>query len=480
MSAVLGVLILGPLASASLAMIVRHHRTLRDGVTVSSMAASTALSGWVLFDVERAGTSRLVIGGWTPELGIELVADLFAALVLVAAMGTILLVQLYAIGERGSKWGSDAAVTAPVMLVLSAGTALTLLTGDLFTLFVGFELILVASYVLLTHRGQAGQVRSGMTYLVMNLLSSTFFLFGVAFVYRSTGTINYELLSQRIPELDMATRAGIGLWFLVVFGTKAAVFPLFSWLPDSYPTAPTNITAIFAGLLTKIGAYTLIRFHTTMAMEDLGPAILTVAGFTMLIGVAGALAQNDVKRILSFHIVSQIGYMLMGLGLFTVAGIAGAIFFLVHQIPTKTVLFLVGGLIERSTGTSALGSISGLIHRQPLIALLFAIPALSLAGVPPFSGFVGKLALVDAGVAASSIPIVAIAVGGSLLTLLSMSKIWIGVFWGEANERASLGDPPAMMRLSTLVTVASTLLIAALAGPIFTLSQRAAEQLLIR
>ena len=175
-----------------------------------------------------------------------------------------------------------------------------MLTGDLFTLFVAFELILVSSYVLLTHQGRRGQIQSGMTYVAMNLFASTLFLFGLAFVYAATGTVNLALLTERIPELSSGVRIGIGAWFFVVFGSKAAVFPLFSWLPDSYPTAPTTITAIFAGLLTKIGIYSMIRFHTLMGMDELGPVMLILAGLTMIIGAVGALAQGNVKRCLLY------------------------------------------------------------------------------------------------------------------------------------------------------------------------------------
>jgi multicomponent Na+:H+ antiporter subunit D len=267
----------------------------------------------------------------------------------------------------------------------------------------------------------------------------------------------------------------------VVFGTKAAAFPLFSWLPDSYPTAPTTVTAVFAGLLTKVGVYVLVRFHTLTDMEALQPVILIVAGATMLIGVAGALAQNDVKRILSFHIVSQIGYMLMGLGLFSVAGIAGAVIFFVHHIPVKTVLFLTGGLIEEETGTSRLSENGGLAVRRPVLAVLFAIPALSLAGLPPFSGFVAKFALIDAGIDGSSIPIVVVALLVSALTLLSMVKIWMGVFWGSppGGPAAPVTEPRRRLLIgATGIGVAATLVIASLAGPLWDLSERAANELL--
>jgi multicomponent Na+:H+ antiporter subunit D len=229
--------------------------------------------------------------------------------------------------------------------------------------------------------------------------------------------------------------------------------------------------------------YVLIRFHVLTGMDDLGPLILTLAGLTMVIGVAGALAQDDVKRILSFHIISQIGYMLMGLGLFTLAGVAGAIVFLVHHIPVKTVLFLVGGLIEEREGTSALDKIGGLAQRQPLLAVLFALPALSLAGIPPFSGFVAKLALVDAGIEKVAVPIVVIALANSVLTLVSMVKIWTGVFWGSGDDDAAtpiriLRPGHRLMVGATAVALIASLAIAASFGPLWDLGERAAADVL--
>ena len=481
MTTVVGLIVGIPLIASMLGFGVRRIGWARDLVTLGSLTVVTTLAAVLFAHVEANGTVVLRVGGWDPELGVVIVADLFATLVLLVSVATVLIVEVFALGQRGLPAGADPEIVGPVLLVLTSGVSLSVLTGDLFTLFVGFELMLVASYVLLTHQGGREQVRSGMTYVVMNLFASTLFLFGVAFVYAATGTVNLALLAERIPELDSGVRIGIGAWFLVVFGAKAAMFPLSSWLPDSYPTAPTTITAVFAGLLTKIGVYVLIRFQVLTGMDDLGPVILVLAGVTMIVGVAGALAQDDVKRILSFHIISQIGYMLMGLGLFSVAGIAGAILFLVHQIPVKAVLFLVGALVETDRGTSALGQISGLLARRPVLAVLFALPALSLAGLPPFSGFVAKLALVDAGVSQESVAIVAVALLGSALTLLSMVKIWTGVFWGAPDEEPS-ADVPARswttMTGATALAVVLTLAIALFAGGLWDMSERAAVELL--
>ena len=483
MTAVIALVVVLPLLAAAVVLGVRRFGALRDVLTLSTMAAVTGMSAALLVEVDRNGTIVLNVGGWAPELGIVLVADLFAALILLVATATILVVELFAIGQRRTPAGADPSVVGPILLVLAGGVGLAILTGDLFTLFVAFELILVASYVLLTHQGREAQIRSGMTYVVINLFASTLFLFGVAIVYAATGTVNMALLAERVPELPAATQVGIGLWFLVVFGTKAAIFPLFSWLPDSYPTAPTTITAVFAGLLTKIGVYVLIRFFTLMELDELGPLLLVIAGLTMIVGVAGALAQDDVKRILSFHVVSQIGYMIMGLGFFTVAGVAGAVLFLVHQIPVKTVMFLAGGLIEDDQGTSTLKRIGGLASSRPVIAVLFALPALSLAGLPPFSGFVAKLALVDAGIASGAWVIVTVSLVGSILTLLSMTKIWLGAFWGEVTAPAvpaSSRKSVTIMQSSAAIAVAGTIAIAIVAGPLWNMSEQIATDLLER
>ena len=473
--------VIAPILAAAAALLLRAHPKSRDVVTIVGIGLATLSSYAMLIDVNANGSQTVRVGGWAPELGIVLVADLFAVLVLPIALSIILVVEIFAIGQRRTAWGANPELAGPLLGVLTGGVSLAILTGDLFTLFVAFELILVSSYVLLTHQGQRDQIRSGMTYVVMNLLASTLFLFGVAFVYAATGTINLALLAERIPELDSGVRLGIGAWFFVVFGTKAAVFPLFSWLPDSYPTAPTTITAVFAGLLTKIGIYSMIRFHTLTGMDELGPIMLVIAGITMVVGALGALAQSDIKRILSFHVISQIGYMLMGLGLFSAAGTTGAILFLLHHMPVKTVLFLVGGLIENHEGTSSLSRSGGLAARKPVIAVLFAIPALSLAGLPPFSGFVAKFAVISAGIDESAVAIVVVALFAGILTLLSMTKIWLGVFWGTDADGLEAVPTAAnnrrLMFAATGLAVAGTLTISFFAGSVFDLSQRAAEEL---
>jgi multicomponent Na+:H+ antiporter subunit D len=326
-----------------------------------------------------------------------------------------------------------------------------------------------------------------MSYVVISLVASTLFITMLALLYASTGTINMADLAVRLDDVDPALRATFSIGLLIVFGIKAGLFPLFFWLPDSYPTAPGPVTAIFAGLLTKVGVYAIIRSQTLLfdLSDWMGSVLVVVAVLTMVVGVLGAISQDDVKRILAFHIISQIGYMVFGLGLATVAGLAGAVFYIVHHIIVKTALFLVAGLVSRRAGSSRLSEVGGLVREAPVIAVLFAVPALSLAGIPPFSGFLAKFALVDAGLAASSWVPVAASLAVGLFTLFSMTKIWSGVFWGVPEDQPAehpitdrrFGAPVTMLASTAVLTVAS-LAVSVFAGPLYDVSERAASDLL--
>ena len=486
MTALPGLVIVIPLLAAFTTLVLHRRLSAQRVVSVGAVAAATIISVVLLLRVDRHGTQVVAVGGWEPPVGIALVADLFSALLLTVAMVTVMAVLVFALGQLDRV--TEARYFHPLYLVLTAGVAASFLTGDLFNLFVAFEVMLIASYVLLTLAGSNEQVRPAMTYVVVSLLSSTLFVTAVALAYAATGTVNMADLAVRLQEVSDPVREALGVLFLVVFGIKAAIFPLFFWLPDSYPTAPASVTAVFAGLLTKIGVYAMIRTQTVVfGGGGDGPdlLILFLAGATMLVGVLGAIAQDDVKRILSFHIVSQIGYMVMGLGLFSVAGLAATTLFIVHHMPVKTSLFLVGGIVEKVTGTGALNRLGGLVHRVPLTAGLFLIPALSLAGMPPFSGFYGKFGLVQAGLDQERFLVVGVSLVVSVLTLLSMTKIWSNVFWGELEQPAdtlAVGGIRAMratllMTAATVALVGVTVMIAVAAEPLYQLSVRAAEGL---
>jgi multicomponent Na+:H+ antiporter subunit D len=471
-----------PLMAAALAMLARRRPSLQHTIALTALLASLATSIALLVDVERDDMVVARIGGWSASIGISYVIDRFAGIMLVIAMLTLLAVLVFALGEHSRTTASP--ILVPVYLVLGSGIGAGFSTGDLFHLFVSFEILLMASYVLLTLDGNEAQIRSGTTYVVVNTIESVVLLIAVGLVYAATGTLSMAELPARLAALDSGLRTGLQLLLLLAFGLKAAVFPLFFWLPDSYPTARSPITAVFAGLLTKIGVYAIVRTQTLLFADANRTILLWVAGLTMVVGVLGAIAQNDVKRILSFHIVSQIGYMVLGIAIGGPAAIAATIFFLVHQIPVKSSLFLVGGLIEHTTGTGRLDRLSGLGHRSGFLAALFLLPALSLAGIPPFSGFVAKLGLITAGIDAGQGLMVAVAIVCSLLTLISMLKIWVGAFWGEPvvatmspadGAVVPLSPPrwPAAMWSSTVMMVAVGLALALAAGPVYALCERA-------
>jgi multicomponent Na+:H+ antiporter subunit D len=349
----------------------------------------------------------------------------------------------------------------------------------------------MASFALLALGGWREQIEGTVKYLLLNLMASVMFLVAVGILYGLAGTLN---MADLAVVLEARGRSGevttVAMMFLVAYGIKAAIFPLFFWLPASYHTPPVAVSAIFAGLLTKVGVYALIRVFTLLFVHDTGVThslILVVSGLTMVTGVLGALAQHDFRRVLSFHIVSQIGYMIMGLGLFTPLALAASVFYVIHHIIVKTNLFFISGIILRMRGTLELKHLGGVYRTRPILGLLFLVPALSLAGLPPLSGFFGKLALLQASLDTGSYVIAGVAVVVSLFTLMSMTKLWNEAFWKEPpeDEPAEEGlHPSPAGRLAlvgpVVVLAGLTILIGAGAGTLFTLSERAAAQLIER
>ncbi|HXV92877.1 MAG TPA: proton-conducting transporter membrane subunit, partial [Pseudonocardia sp.] len=350
MNAVVTLPIVLPLAGAALTLLLGRHTVALRLISSVVHAAVLAAAVVLLVVADRDGPQVVPVGGWPARLGIALVADRLSALLLVVAVTVLMTVLVYAISQSASdpEGGFPATVFHPAYLVLTAGVSLAFLSGDLFTMFVGFEMLLTASYVLVTVGGTAERVRAGSTYILVGLTGSILFLLSVAVAYAATGTVNLADLSLRLAEIDPDVRRLIGFMLLMVFAIKAAAVPLHPWLPDSYPSAPSPVTAVFAGLLTKVGVYALIRTQTLLFGDGSGSgAILVLAVLTMVVGMLGAVAQTDLNRLLSFALVGHIGFMLFGLGVFTVAGIAGAIFYTVHHILAQSALFLVSGVVER-------------------------------------------------------------------------------------------------------------------------------------
>ena len=514
-----------PFLGAALAFVLIRHPRAQRRVSLGTITITLLLEVWLLAFVWNSGPVAVQLGGWAPPFGIVMVADQFSALLLVISSAVSLAVLAYATGQGAADGEESGPVSVfhPTYLILVAGVSNAFLAGDLFNLYVGFEILLTASYVLMTLGGTGSRIRAGITYVVVSVVSSLLFLIAIAMVYGATGTVTLADLAVKLGELDPGTQNLLHVLLLVAFGIKAAVFPLSFWLPDSYPTAPAPVTAVFAGLLTKVGVYAIVRTETLLFPgDDFNSPLLIVALLTMIVGILGAVAQTDIKRMLSFTLVSHIGYMIFGVALSSVLGLAATIFYVIHHITIQTSLFMVTGLIERRGGSSSITRLGGLAKLSPILGVLYFIPAMNLAGIPPFSGFLGKLGLLQAGVADGSPLAYTLVVGGvvaSLLTLLAMARVWNRVFWRstvdaedpdpvllatapdssgvqsmralrtskhvDATEGRFSGDNeipilPKMMVYSTMGLVVLGLGMTFFAGPLFDLSEHAAISMLER
>lgn len=432
--------VLLPLLGAALSLVTRRHPRVQVAISVSVLTASLVVAIILMWGTHTHGPIALWLGAWPEPLGIALVADRLAALMLLISSFVTLAVLVFAIGQGVADGDEDAplAIYFPTYLVLSAGISNAFLAADLFNLFVSFEMLLFASFVLLTLGGSRARIRASTTYVIVSMVSSFLFLVSIAAVYAATGTVNLAQLSLRIPDIDDTVALAIQLMLLTVFGIKAAVFPLSAWLPDSYPSAPAPVSAVFAGLLTKVGIYAIIRTQFLLFPDSpLTNLLMGLGLLTMVIAILGAVAQPGIKRMLSFTLVSHIGYMLFGIGLATQMGLSAAIFYIAHHIIVQTALFLVSGLIERMGGTTVIHRLGGLAATSPVLGILFFVPAMNLAGIPPFSGFVGKVGLIEGGAAVAT-PMAWLLIAGSvvtsLLTLYAVVKAWGYAFWRPRPE----------------------------------------------
>lgn len=456
------------------------HRFLALAGCVGQLFAALAL----LQAVRGQGILSTRIGDWPAPYGIVLVADLTGAIMVLMAAIVGLAVVVYATGSMDA--ARERFGYYPLVMILLAGMCGAFLTGDLFNLYVWFEVMLIASFALLALGGSRAQLEGSVKYFALNLLVSAFFLTGIGFLYGMTGSLNLAALAQALraagPEQPVTT---VAIFFMIAFGIKAALFPLYFWLPASYHTPPLPVSAIFAGLLTKVGVYAMIRVFTLLFVQDTDwthGLLLAGAALTMLSGVLGAMAHDDLRRIFAFHIISQIAYMVLGLALFRPQGLAGTIFYMVHHILVIVSLFLVSGLIARAGGSFFKARLGGLYRHHPLLALLFLVPALSLSGVPPLSGFWAKLALLQETLSQGLWLVGAVALLVSLLTLFSMLRIWLSAFWGEPPPAAATGTLGARERGAlygaTLALVTLTVALSLFGGPVYEVAQQAAGQLL--
>ena len=476
-----------PFITAIGGLLAWHNRPVQRWLSVVGSVASLVAAVLLLQQISREGIQILNAGNWPAPYGITLMGDLLSGIMVVVTSLMGLLLVLYSWVDIDQ--AQQARGYHPIYQLLLMGVTGAFLTGDLFNLYVWFELMLITSFVLLVLQGERAQLEGAIKYVTMSLVASAFFLSAAGLVYGLVGTLNMAHIGQQVAALPPAyqsTVTAVSLLLLLAFGMKSALFPLYGWLPASYHTPPTAVTTLFGALLTKVGVYAILRTFTLLfpLQPTTQTLLLGFAALTMITGVLGAVVQFDMRRLLAFHIISQIGYLILGVGLGSELALAATIFYLPHVIFAKSALFLVGGLVERLQGSFHLKELGGLYKSSLGVSLLFFVPAMALAGIPPLSGFWAKFGLIRSGLEGAHYGLVAIALGVSVLTLYSMTKIWTYAFWNQrpqayARPLTPLSPTETWLRYTPpLVLGALTLLMGLMAGPLFDLATRAAQQLL--
>jgi multicomponent Na+:H+ antiporter subunit D len=461
--ALLPLLVAVPLFAAGLLTMIGHRPKTHAALMLIVLTASMGAGVTLVYVFASGGAAAHGVGLWPFGIAIPFIADMFTALMLtVTGLLSVVCVWFALASHRATS-----RFFAPLLLVLLAGVNGALLTADLFNLFVFIEVMLLPSYGLFVLAAQGSaplrQIAGARLYVTLNLLTSTVFLIGVGFVYGTAGTVNLAELAGA-AQADDAVAFAVAVC-LFALGIKASIVPVHGWLARAYPATSPAITALFSGLHTKVAIYAIYRIYAVAfdgASQWLWIGVLVFSA-TMLIGVLGAVGESTARSILAFHMVSQIGYILMGVALFTEAGLTAGIFYLLHHMIVKASLFLSTGAIEVRYGTGTIGEPSGIAKREPIIAAAFFVAALSLAGLPPFSGFVAKFSLIFASLEAAQVVAVVVMLVVSLITLLSMLKIWSGVFWGKNKE--SDDSPPIQSSTGSVLTAAPPRINARLATP---------------
>jgi multicomponent Na+:H+ antiporter subunit D len=464
-------------------------------VTLVGTLANLVASLLLLIATLSGQRNVLQMGGWVAPFGITVYADGLSAIMLTLTAILALATTLYAGGTLDDRKRLN---FYPLTMFLVMGVNGAFLAGDIFNLYVFFEVLLMASFALLTLGGQLKQINAGIRYVFLNLLVSTLFLITLGVIYSTLGTLNMAQLAERMPGSPRSFQLLVAGMLMIAYSTKAGLFPLFSWLPDSYHTPHPAVTAFFGGLLTKVGVYTLFRIFPLLfptILQEWQGLFFIVSGLTMITGIFGAMAVNTLRRVLSFQIISHVGYIVMGLGLaaspnlrLATLGMAAGILYLMHHMLVKTGLLMAAGAAELIAGSGSLlrERLAGLRHLHPALAVVFFMSAMSIAGMPPFSGFVGKLSLVQGAITAGHWLIAAVSLLVSFLALMTMLRLWQKAFWGYPVTPPVVTPPiaPPLRKWLTLtpivLLVALSLAIGIFSDPVFRWSEIAARQVLDR
>lgn len=453
-------IVLAMMGAAALLVVRRSNRLPALGA-VLVIVAIIACELSLLLRVVSEGPLSMTMGKWLPPFGISLTADLLGAAFALAASVVTLVVVLYAEIDRQDNDGRDGFHS--MVLLLLAGVTGSFLTGDLFNLYVWFEVMLIASFGLIVSGGTPLQLDGAVKYGFLNFLATTLFLLALGLTYGLLGTLNMADIMRVAPSANRAAMTGIAALLLLAFGMKAAAFPLNAWLPASYHTPAPAVSALFAGLLTKVGAYALLRSLVAIlpdSRDALEPVLAVLAIATLVIAPLGAVAETHLRRAVGFFVIGGIGAILAGLALPDILGIAGAGIYIFHAILAMTALYMVVGLVEQRTGAQDSRQMGGLYAASAPLSILFFVLVLAVAGVPPFLGFWPKLLLLEAGMADAQLgwmggALVAALVINAVLTLIAGTRLWAHVFWRNGPEGApGAAEPMALVAPSPRVRLA--------------------------
>lgn len=425
--------------------------TILSNVTTATLAVLSVVSVGL---VNTYGVMVYKVGGWTPPVGISLVLDGLSSFMLVTVNLVAFIVNIYAVNYMARYTARWKFFT--LFLLMVAGMNGVVITGDLFNLYVFLEIAAIASYALVAFGIEHEELEASFKYAIMGSVASTFILLGIIFLYSYTSTLNMADMGRILMEKGaLGITKFIAPLFILGFGLKAAMVPFHAWLPDAHPSAPAPISAMLSGVLIKaLGIYAICRiFYNVLGVtQEIRAILLFLGAISMVVGVLLAVGQWDLKRLLAYHSISQIGYVILGIGLGTPLGILGGLFHLFNHSVFKSLLFLNSGSVEYATGTRDLKHMGGLASKMPVTGTTNLFASLSIAGIPPFNGFWSKLIIIVACVQAGRMGYAFWAVFASVLTLASFMKVMKYGFYGKLNDKFSqLKEVPIFMKVSMVV-----------------------------
>lgn len=402
-------------------------------ITIVGLVISLIASIILMATIKSDGIQTVTLGSWPAPFGISMVSDMLSALLVTTSIVITLFVVWYSFTSIGHE--RERFYYYPAVLLMLTGINGAFTTGDIFNMFVFFEVLLMASYVLIVLGGEKKQLRESIKYVLVNVVSSALFVVAVALLYAVIGTLNMADIAVKVAEVGQpGIITVIAILFLLVFGIKGAIFPLYFWLPGSYAAPPMPVLALFGALLTKVGVYAITRTYTLFFIHNMAVThelLLILSILTIIAGCVGALAYFDLKHIMIYNIVIAVGVILFGVAQMNDNGMTGAMYYLMHDMIIKGALFLLIGIIIAITGTSNLRKMGGLMKTHAPLGWMYLVAAFGLAGIPPLSGFAGKLLIAKGAFEAGNAWGSMIMLASSLIVLLSVIRIFIYAFWGE-------------------------------------------------